>query len=236
MRGSIPKRLCIAVVIAAGVCMTFAGNFPAKADSAIDVDTALILAVDVSNSVDATRYRLQMEGIAQALEDRGVINAITSGPKGGITLALVTWADHAQLSLPWRAIRSADDARAFAALIRQVPQTTGEYTCTSRMLEIVRESIVPDIPAKADRVVLDVSGDGIDNCGQPGDSAAERDQLVAMGVTINGLPIIVKGENEIVGSGYRHGRGHVGGESRFKHGLGARHVFFHCLRDAADGL
>lgn len=187
--------LCI---ITAGLVLT---RGPARAEIAIDADTALIVAVDVSNSVDATRYRLQMEGIAQALEDPGVITAITSGPKGGIILSLVTWADHAQQSLPWRSIRSADDAREFAALIRHVPQKTGEYTCTSRMFEMVRETIVPGIPAKADRVVLDVSGDGIDNCGQPGESASERDQLVAVGVTINGLPIIVKGENEIVGSG-----------------------------------
>jgi Protein of unknown function (DUF1194) len=173
----------------------------ARADVSGDADTALILAVDVSNSVDATRYKLQMEGIAQALEDPGVIQAITSGPKGGIVLSLVTWADHAQLSLPWHLIRSATDARDFAELIRHVPQKTGEYTCTSRMFEMVRETILPNIPAKADRVVLDVSGDGIDNCGQPGEAAGERDQLVAAGVTINGLPIIVKGENEIVGSG-----------------------------------
>jgi hypothetical protein len=174
---------------------------PAKAERGIDVDTALILAVDVSNSVNATRYRLQMEGIAQALEDTGVITAITSGPKGGITLALVTWADHAQLSISWRLVRSADEARAFAALIRQIPQITGEYTCTSRMFEMIRQTIVPDIPANADRVVIDVSGDGIDNCGQPGEAAGERDQLVAQGAAINGLPIIVKGENDIVGSG-----------------------------------
>jgi Protein of unknown function (DUF1194) len=174
---------------------------PANADPAADVDTALVLAVDVSNSVDEARYHLQMEGIAEALEDSGVVSAIISGPKGGIMLALVTWADHAQLALPWTVIRSAEDARAFATLIRRVPQARGEYTCTARMFEKVRETIVPDIPAKADHVVVDVSGDGIDNCGQPGDSRAERDQLLAAGVTINGLPIIVKGENEVVGSG-----------------------------------
>lgn len=174
---------------------------PARAQSAASVDTALILAVDVSNSVNATRYRLQMEGIAQALEDSAVINAMISGPKGGIMLALVTWADHAQLALPWHLVRSAGDAQAFAALIRQVPQTTGEYTCTARMFEKVRETIMPEGAAHADRVVVDVSGDGIDNCGQPGESASERDLLVVAGVTINGLPIIVKGENEIVGTG-----------------------------------
>lgn len=165
------------------------------------VDTALVLAVDVSNSVDAERYWLQMEGIAQALEDQGVIDAILAGPKGGIALALLTWADHANLALPWQVIRSAADARNFAARIRTVPQTTGEYTCVARMLEKTREIVVPDIPATADRLVIDVSGDGIDNCAEPGVTAVERDLLVTSGFTINGLPIIVKGENETVGAG-----------------------------------
>lgn len=152
-----------------------------SAETAAVADTALILAVDVSNSVDVTRYHLQMEGIAQALEDPSVIRAITSGPKGAIALALVTWADHAQLSLDWQLIRSVQDAQAFAAEVRRVPQTTGEYTCTSRMLEMIRETLLPEIPVNADRVVIDVSGDGIDNCSQPGESGNERDQLVAAG-------------------------------------------------------
>lgn len=173
----------------------------AQADDFPPSDTALILAVDVSNSVDAARYKLQMEGIAQALEDPSVVNAITGGAKGGILLSLVTWADHAHVALPWQPVRSASDAQAFAAKIRQVPQVAGEYTCTARMFEMIGDTIVPEIPAAAGHVVIDVSGDGIDNCGQPGDAAARRDDLVAMGATINGLPIIVQGENDIVGSG-----------------------------------
>lgn len=72
----------------------------ARSDVPPEVDTALVLAVDVSDSVDAARYQLQMEGIARALEDESVINAITGGPKGGILLSLISWADHAQLQLP----------------------------------------------------------------------------------------------------------------------------------------
>ncbi|MEQ1716267.1 MAG: DUF1194 domain-containing protein [Hyphomicrobium sp.] len=192
----------VAAVLFCASAAALAFNTAAVADEgAAAVDTVLILAVDVSNSVDDTRYRLQMEGIALALEDSGVIAAITGGGRGGIALSLVTWADHAKLVLPWRLIRSGEEARAVAAEVRRVPQTTGEYTCVSRMFEMIRESIVPGIPVQADRIVLDVSGDGIDNCGQPGESAAERDLIVAAGVTVNGLPIIVKGENDVVGSG-----------------------------------
>ena len=189
--------LTIVAVGAAGVVVRDA----ARAQTGSVADTALVLAVDVSDSVDATRYKLQIEGIALALDDPGVIAAITGGPHGAIALSLVTWADHARVAIPWRLIRSRADAAALAADIRRLPQITGEYTCVARMFEFTRLTVVSDMPLKADRVVIDVSGDGIDNCSVPEESAAERDALVAAGATINGLPIIVKGENEIVGSG-----------------------------------
>ncbi len=72
-----------------------------------EVDTALIVSVDVSNSVDEHRYRLQMEGIAKALEDPEVLKAILNGPQGGILIAMVTWADKPRLSLPWQRIANA---------------------------------------------------------------------------------------------------------------------------------
>jgi len=66
------------------------------------VDTALIVSVDVSQSVDEKRYRLQIEGIAQALQDPGVIASIIGGPKGGILFMMITWADRANIALGWR--------------------------------------------------------------------------------------------------------------------------------------
>ncbi|MDX2308291.1 MAG: DUF1194 domain-containing protein [Hyphomicrobium sp.] len=173
----------------------------ACADDLPEVDTALILAVDISDSVDADRYKLQMEGIARALEDPSVISTITSGPRGGIGLTLVEWTDTAAMTVPWRIIRSEVDAKAMAATVRGLVQRKGEYTCVSRMLAHVRERITSELPLNATRVVLDVSGDGIDNCREPDATTFERDALVATGVQINGLPIIVAGENEIVGAG-----------------------------------
>lgn len=189
--------LCCVSILVAGLVIYPVAATPA----ADDVDTALILAVDVSDSVDANRYQLQMEGIARSLEDERVINSITGGPKGGIMLSLVSWADHAELQLPWQLIRSVSDANRVASAIRNLPQRTGEYTCLSRMMTMVKESVVPSAPANATRIVLDVSGDGIDNCAQPASIVQERDELVSLGVTINGLPIMVKGENDVVGSG-----------------------------------
>ncbi len=172
-----------------------AGLAPTRA---VEADTALILAVDVSNSVDAERYRLQMEGIARALEDPGVINAISSGPNGGILLTLVEWADGADQTIPWQIVRTLEDGQRFAALVRGLKQKTGEYTCVAHMMGLVKDRIFSDMPGGAVRTVLDVSGDGIDNCRPFQETISRRDALVAEGVQINGLPIIVSGENEIV--------------------------------------
>lgn len=183
-------------VLATGLAGAIAGGDPQP-----HADTALVLAVDVSNSVDETRYKLQMEGIARALEDDGVIHAITSGPRGGIVLALVAWSDTATVALPWQQISAADDAYRVARLIRALPQTGGEYTCFAGMMRQVHDQVLPHARRLADRVVLDVSGDGIDNCEVRAAADQARDAVVAEDVTINGLPIIVAGENEIVGAG-----------------------------------
>jgi hypothetical protein len=196
------RPLRVLAVIALLAIVVFGTRAVGLAEGAADeVDTALILAVDVSQSVDEARYRLQMEGIAGALEDPDVIRAITGGERGGIILALVTWADRARVDLTWQIIRNTADAQRTAALIRALPQQKGEYTCLGRMMEMIGGTVISSLPVRATRIVLDVSGDGIDNCSRRGSSVAQRDQLVGLGVVINGLPIIVKGENDIVGAG-----------------------------------
>jgi hypothetical protein len=162
---------------------------PAAAQD-VQVDTALIVSVDVSNSVDSDRYKLQMEGIAKALEDPSVVDAIVSGPNGGILFSMVTWADRPALTLPWVKISSKADALAVAAKVRKLPLQGGEFTCMTKMLRSANDKIVPQIPAKALRVVIDVSGDGPDNCNAEEPIETVRDELVANGVTINGLPIL----------------------------------------------
>ncbi len=165
------------------------------------VDTALIVSVDVSQSVDERRYRLQMEGIAQAIEDPSVVSAITSGPRGGILFSMVAWSDQANLALGWRRISSAEDAAKVAGLVRALPRNGGEFTCLARMLHTLSVSIIPSLTIPARRVVVDVSGDGIDNCSDIPTLHGERDAVLATGATINGLPILVEGENDVVGSG-----------------------------------
>ncbi|HEX2841142.1 DUF1194 domain-containing protein [Hyphomicrobium sp.] len=168
-----------------------------------EVDTALIVSVDVSNSVDENRYKLQMEGIAKALEDPEVLKAILNGPQGGILVSMVTWADKPRLALPWQRIASAADAAAVAAKVRALPRQTGEFTCVSGMLRSISDKVVPQIPAKAMRVIVDVSGDGRENCNPDEPPASVRDELNASGVTVNGLPILEGDEGATLEQWYR---------------------------------
>ena len=198
-RPGAPPRTMLKLLLAA-LASIAAVSF-AVAVSSEEVDTALIVAIDVSNSVDDTRYKLQMEGIAQALEDPGVIEAIVGGAKGGILFSLVTWADQPTWNLPWMHIASEADAKAAAKKVRALPRQTGEFTCMARMMRVVSDKIVPQIPSKAVKVVLDVSGDGRDNCNSQEPIEQVRDELVKYGVTVNGLPILVGEGPEIVTPG-----------------------------------
>src|SRR5438067_1791606 len=86
--------------------------------SAGAVDTALLVSVDVSNSVDEHRYRLQMEGIAAALEDSAVMDAILNGPHSAILFSLIEWSDRPKVAIPWTKIATKAEAKAIAAVIR----------------------------------------------------------------------------------------------------------------------
>lgn len=124
-----------------------------------------------------------------------------SGNRNASTLALVEWADHAEVTIDWQFVRSSQDAHGLAQRIRSLKHQRGDYTCLARMLAIVGEKVLGTLPAPVARRVVDVSGDGIDNCDDADASNAARDALVSQGVTINGLPILVRGENDIVGAG-----------------------------------
>ncbi|MFG3590917.1 DUF1194 domain-containing protein [Bradyrhizobium sp. RDI18] len=176
----------MAIVAGIGFAVT-----SANAQEGPPVDTALVVSVDVSNSVDEGRYKLQMEGIAKALEDPGVIDAITGGSAGGILFSMVTWADTPSFVIPWIRIANKADALAAAKRVRSLPQQGGEFTCMTRMLRSANDKIVPQIPAKASRIIIDVSGDGPDNCNAEEPIDKVRNELVSNGVTINGLPILL---------------------------------------------
>ncbi len=154
------------------------------------VDTALVVSVDVSSSVNDGRYDLQLEGIATALEDRGVQDAILNGPQNAILFSLVTWSDHPRMDVPWQRIASRDDALRVAALVRKVTRNKGNFTCMGRMLSFLNSKVLARIPVEALRTVVDVSGDGSDNCNPHRSVGSLRTEIVDYGTIINGLPIL----------------------------------------------
>lgn len=185
--GSLVRAAIGSALVALGAILVRAD--PAHTDR-VEVDTALVVSVDVSSSVDERRYKLQLEGIASALEDKGVIDAILNGPKGGILLAMVAWDDRQRIALPWLRIASAADAYEAARRVRALPRYSGQFTCVAGMLRYISDKVIPQIPARALRVVVDVSGDGSDNCNAEETAAAVRDELASRATTINGLPIL----------------------------------------------
>lgn len=179
------------------------------------VSTALVMAVDVSESVSAERYRLQMEGIAQALEDEGVRSAIFSGTRHAIFITLVEWSNKATISIPWTLIASIADAQSFADRVRRTPRAQGEFTCMARAMEFVADKVLPFLPVPVDRLVLDVSGDGSDNCNTEPRIDDVKADLVATRVTINGLPILEGNDDDDVALEQWYRDHVIGGEGAF---------------------
>lgn len=207
------RRLARLVAILAALPLLLPATPARTAGPSPGVDTALILSVDVSGSVDEHRFRLQMEGIAQALEDAAIQRAILGGAHGAILIMLVQWADRQSVTVPWMRVASVADARRVAAMIRNAPRRPGDFTCTAAMMHFVAAKILPSLPVSAERIVLDVSGDGADNCNADIPTARERDALVAQEVTINGLPILEGEQKDTVEDWYR--RHVMGGPAAF---------------------
>lgn len=193
----------LAFFAAALILVGLAGSRAGAPSVEQEVDTALVVSVDVSNSVDDYRYKLQMEGIAQALEDPEVLRAILNGPQGSILIAMVTWADRPRVAVPWQKISSAEEAKAVAEKVRKLPRQGGEFTCVTGMLRNISDKLLPQIPGKPNRVIIDVSGDGRENCNPEEPLESVREELVGYGVTINGLPIIEGDEGETLEGWYR---------------------------------
>ena len=163
--------------------------------SAQAMDLQLLLAVDVSPSVDPTEYDLQMRGLEQALRDPSVVNAIKAAPHG-VALALMQWAGPGEqnLSVAWSEVRDQASADAFAAkigAIARLPTNGGTALgdALGRGVSLLAESNIT-----AARRIIDISGDGRTN---EGDSPAPiRTHAVQAGITVNGL-VIDKKEKQL---------------------------------------
>lgn len=172
--------------IAAGIAFLLSGAVAARAET---VDVALVLAADVSRSIDADEFHLQRQGYAVALASPSVLQAIHAGAHGAIAVSFVEWsgADEQAVVVDWAVIRDAEGAAAFAEKLKDAPRSFVGRTSISAGLDFAMGRLKASGVA-ADRKVIDVSGDGTNNAGRPVTEA--RDEAVAGGVTINGLAII----------------------------------------------
>ena len=161
---------------------------PAVAQEKVDIE--LILMADGSGSIDTYEFRLQRGGYATALRDPNVIEAIKNGFYGQIAISYVEWSGPAlQVPIvPWMIVKDETDIDVVASLLEKTPRQLhgGGTTPGNAILYGVRSLLANQFEGK--RMVIDVSGDGPDMGGYP--SARARDQAVAQGITINGLPIL----------------------------------------------
>jgi len=163
---------------------------PSSAQSPQSVDLALVLAVDASGSVDQVRFELQKQGYAAAFRHPRVIGAIQSGPSQAIAVIMMQWTGPALqvTAVPWTRISDAASANAFAEAIARAPRALfGGGTSISGAID-TSMALLFDNPYRAARRVIDISGDGSNNRGRSVNQA--RDEAIAKGVGINGLPIL----------------------------------------------
>jgi hypothetical protein len=176
------RLFALAALVAPGLL----AGAPARAAR---VDLALVLAVDVSESVDAEEYELQHEGIARAFETAPLVEAIRGGKRGAIDVLVLEWSDRDKqvVTVGWTRVSDAASAQGFAARVRTTQRTSNGLTAIGDAL-VAAEAALLLVPDEAERRVIDVSGDGMANIGPPPQEI--RDRLAAQGITINGLAIL----------------------------------------------
>ncbi len=155
------------------------------------VDVELILAVDVSYSMDMDELAIQREGYAQAIVSKEFLQALKTGPNGKVAVTYFEWAASSdqKIIIPWRVIDGPETADAVAAEILKTPIRRASRTSISGAIYFAMP-LFDESPYKGLRRVIDISGDGPNNNGAPVTGA--RDEALSKGIVINGLPIMVK--------------------------------------------
>ena len=190
MRKLLWRSLTVALLAAATAANAAT---PVTRDSQVDVE--LVLAVDISFSMDSDEQELQRDGYIAALTSREFLDAVRKGPTGRIAVTYVEWAgtQDQRVIVPWQMIDGPEAVDAFiAALNRSPPTRRASRTSISAALRF-SAALFDDTPFRGLRRVIDVSGDGTNNHGEI--VTIVRDATVAKGITINGLPIMLKESN-----------------------------------------
>jgi hypothetical protein len=180
-------RLNQCAIVALTVLSLFVQS-PAKAQS--EVDLALVLAVDISNSMDLKEQELQRQGFVEAFRSPLVHKAISSGMLGRIAVVYMEWAGSPiqYIAVPWMEIGGSEDALSFADRLSETPIRRGPRTSISGAIDTSMK-LLSESNVEAVRRVIDISGDGVNNQGRSITQA--RDEALAQGVVINGLPLLL---------------------------------------------
>src|SRR5580698_7215225 len=160
-------------------------------DNLSSVDMELVIAVDVSYSMDMDELAIQREGYAQAIVSKDFLQALKTGPNGRVAVTYFEWAASTdqKIIIPWRVIDGPESADAVANEIMKTPVRRASRTSISGAIYFAMP-LFDENPYRGLRRVIDISGDGPNNNGAPVTGA--RDTALEKGITINGLPIMVK--------------------------------------------
>ena len=153
------------------------------------VDLLLVLAADVSRSVDSQKFQLQREGYAAALSDPRVIDAIQSGRRGRIGVLFLEWSGfgNQKVVIDWTVVDGPKAAQAFGDRLLESPRSFADRTSISGGIDAAVAQLAR-APFEGQRRTIDVSGDGTNNAGR--DVGLARDEALALGISINGLVIL----------------------------------------------
>ena len=178
----ISRRAAIVLAFASAL---FAAS-PARTEP---VDLLLVLAADVSRSVDSQKFQLQREGYAAALADPRVIDAIQSGRRGRIGVLFLEWSGfgNQKVVIDWTVVDGPKAAQAFGDRLLESPRSFADRTSISGGIDAAVAQLAR-APFEAQRRTIDVSGDGTNNAGR--DVGLARDEALALGISINGLVIL----------------------------------------------
>jgi hypothetical protein len=174
----------------AAMALNLSIGLQASAEEVVDIE--LVLAVDVSLSMAPFELDIQRDGYAAALTSEAVIQAILDGAHGRIAITYVEWAGDTvqRVIVPWTVIASGEDAEDFARRLTARPAGSARRTSISGALTFAA-SLFDDNGFAGMKRVIDISGDGPNNQGEPVVDA--RDRAIAKGITINGLPLMTDG-------------------------------------------
>src|SRR5882724_9095469 len=154
------------------------------------VATAIVFAVDVSGSVNAERYELQRAGIAGIFADERIEPFLADG----LAVAIMEWSDGHEVVVPWTILRSTADARRLAARVAETTRSPGFSTELSLAL-LAAADLLDACPCQTATRIIDLSGDGPNN--GPISTPLARNEVVARGIRVNGLPIVTPAEPDL---------------------------------------